>query len=47
MNDLFTEDDIADYAINIDPDVVLQDYDDADELYHITEETKETDIKFE
>lgn len=41
--------DLSDYAIEIDPDVLLQDYDDADEYQHLLEEETdiESDIQFE
>lgn len=41
--------DFDDYLIDIDEDVVLQDYDEADEYQHQLEEQEkeDTDIKFE
>ena len=48
-NSYDSNDDIANYAIEIDPDVLLQDYDDADAIQHeLDEEYKtDTDIEFE
>lgn len=48
MENIFEEDIMEDYSIYLDPDVILQDYDEADEDYRINEEKhKETDIEFE